>query len=138
MPRYKVRSEGDYVRMGDQIILESVKTPGQFIHVSKKLESLGDDYSAETKVLCSYPEVDLSVLRDAFTVRPHILSAKKSEASFLRVQSDTFIVLSLFFFFFLTILIGRRHDRTLAQRARLVRRSRGQLCRCRRARRVHR
>lgn len=34
MPRYKVRAEGDYIRMNDQIVLESVKTPGQYLHSS--------------------------------------------------------------------------------------------------------
>ena len=35
LPRYKVRSVGDKVRIGDQIQLESVKTEGQFLHCSK-------------------------------------------------------------------------------------------------------
>ena len=35
LPRYKVRSVGDKVRIGDQIQLESVKTEGQFLHQSK-------------------------------------------------------------------------------------------------------
>jgi len=36
MPRFKVRSEGDTVRYGDQIMLESIKSSGQFIHVGAK------------------------------------------------------------------------------------------------------
>ena len=32
MPRYKVRAEGDFVRIADQVVLESVKTAGQFLH----------------------------------------------------------------------------------------------------------
>ena len=35
MPRYKVKSELDMVQVGDQIVLESIKHPEQFLHVSK-------------------------------------------------------------------------------------------------------
>ncbi|CAD5113406.1 DgyrCDS2578 [Dimorphilus gyrociliatus] len=35
MPRYKVKAEGDIVQVEDQIVFESVKTPGQYLHVSK-------------------------------------------------------------------------------------------------------
>ncbi|KAK2140830.1 hypothetical protein LSH36_1236g00007 [Paralvinella palmiformis] len=34
LPRYKVKSEGEFVQVFDQIILESVKSPGQFFHAS--------------------------------------------------------------------------------------------------------
>ncbi|XP_075250138.1 inositol 1,4,5-trisphosphate-gated calcium channel ITPR2-like isoform X3 [Convolutriloba macropyga] len=34
MPRYKVKSEGDIVRYDDQIVLESVKSVGQYLKVS--------------------------------------------------------------------------------------------------------
>ncbi len=33
-PRYKVKSEGDVVQENDQVILESIKSPGQFLHAS--------------------------------------------------------------------------------------------------------
>lgn len=36
MPRYKVRAEGDYVRTNDQVVIESVKTEGQYIHSSNE------------------------------------------------------------------------------------------------------
>lgn len=41
-PRYKVKSEGDMVQEGDQIVLESVKTRGQYLHTSSpyKLDNL--------------------------------------------------------------------------------------------------
>lgn len=109
MPRYKVRSEGDVVRMGDQILLESVKTPGQFIHVGSKLDKLPSDYPAELAVLLKFPEVDLSVLRDPFVVRPHIIDASKENKKWLRVRTEshaarfvwrfylTISILSLFF-----------------------------------------
>jgi inositol 1,4,5-triphosphate receptor type 1 len=35
MPRYKVKAEGDVVQVDDQIVLESLKSTGQFLHVSK-------------------------------------------------------------------------------------------------------
>ena len=35
MPRFKVKAEGDMVQVEDQIVFESVKSPGQFLHVSK-------------------------------------------------------------------------------------------------------
>ncbi|ELT91343.1 hypothetical protein CAPTEDRAFT_201920 [Capitella teleta] len=34
LPRYKVKSEGEFVQIFDQIIFESVKSPGQFFHAS--------------------------------------------------------------------------------------------------------
>ena len=37
MPRYKVRAEGDHVRMVDQVVLESVKTTGQFLHSTQSV-----------------------------------------------------------------------------------------------------
>ncbi|KAI0220817.1 Inositol 1,4,5-trisphosphate receptor type 3 [Lamellibrachia satsuma] len=36
LPRYKVKSEGDLVHVKDQVILESVKSPSQFLHVSNE------------------------------------------------------------------------------------------------------
>ena len=35
MPRYKVKSEGEVVQVHDQIVLESVKSPGQYLHISR-------------------------------------------------------------------------------------------------------
>lgn len=34
LPRYKVKSEGEVVQMLDQIVFESVKSPGQYFHAS--------------------------------------------------------------------------------------------------------
>lgn len=34
LPRYKVKSEGEVVQIGDQIVLESVKCTGQYLHSS--------------------------------------------------------------------------------------------------------
>ena len=47
MPRYKVKAEGDMVQVDDQIVLESVKSPGQFLHVSKAQFSHVSVYKGE-------------------------------------------------------------------------------------------
>ena len=36
-PRFKVKSEGDIVQAGDQVVLESVKSSANFLHVSSKV-----------------------------------------------------------------------------------------------------
>ena len=64
LPRFKVRSEGDAVRVNDQIVLESVATPGQYLHSS--LARL-----PATTVLGGLVEVNLSVTRTAYTLRSH-------------------------------------------------------------------
>ena len=47
MPRYKVKAEGDVVQVDDQIVLESVKSPGQYLHVSQKLMGQQSVYQKE-------------------------------------------------------------------------------------------
>ncbi|KAL5004999.1 hypothetical protein ScPMuIL_018455, partial [Solemya velum] len=61
MPRYKVKAEGDVVQIDDQIVLESVKSPGQYLHVSKLLLGIGSIYNK------SY-ELNLSVQQSGFTL----------------------------------------------------------------------
>lgn len=61
MPRYKVRAEGDIVREGDQISLESIKTPGSFIHASRKTF---DEDCLENGL----HEVNLSVSQSGFSI----------------------------------------------------------------------
>jgi inositol 1,4,5-triphosphate receptor type 1 len=34
LPRYKVKSEGEVVQVLDQVVFESVKSPGQYFHAS--------------------------------------------------------------------------------------------------------
>ena len=34
MPKFKVRAEGDNIRIADHVIIESIKIPGQFLHSS--------------------------------------------------------------------------------------------------------
>ncbi|XP_052783710.1 inositol 1,4,5-trisphosphate receptor type 1-like isoform X3 [Mya arenaria] len=61
MPRYKVKAEGDVVQVDDQIVFESVKSPGQYLHVSKSL--LGGQ-----SVYQKGFELNLSVQQSGFTV----------------------------------------------------------------------
>ncbi|EDV25315.1 uncharacterized protein TRIADDRAFT_55241 [Trichoplax adhaerens] len=69
MPRYKVKSEGDIIHEGDQIVLESVKSAGQYLHCSqRRFGSLGAQED-------SY-EMNLSVRLSGFT----IYSNQKPEA----------------------------------------------------------
>ncbi|XP_076454279.1 inositol 1,4,5-trisphosphate-gated calcium channel ITPR3-like isoform X3 [Babylonia areolata] len=61
MPRYKVKAEGDVVQVDDQIVLESVKSPGQFLHVSQ--QHLGSQ-----SVYGQSFELNLSVRQSGFTL----------------------------------------------------------------------
>ncbi|KAK2186847.1 hypothetical protein NP493_187g03055 [Ridgeia piscesae] len=61
MPRYKVKSEGDQVQVGDQVILESIKSPGQYLHVSKVLFDERSVYSLSH-------ELNLSMGQSGFTI----------------------------------------------------------------------
>ncbi|KAL8600024.1 hypothetical protein ACOMHN_057793 [Nucella lapillus] len=62
MPRYKVKAEGDVVQVNDQIVLESVKSNGQFLHVSQT--HLG----AQLSVYGQSFELNLSVRQSGFTL----------------------------------------------------------------------
>ncbi|KAJ8309658.1 hypothetical protein KUTeg_011523 [Tegillarca granosa] len=61
MPRYKVKSEGDVVQVDDQVVLESIKSPGSFLHVSKGVLGIASVYSK-----CF--ELNISVQQTGFTV----------------------------------------------------------------------
>jgi hypothetical protein len=56
MPRFKVRAEGDPVRIEDQVTLEAMSTPGQFLHSS--LSTLRDRSGVH--------EVNMSVTKSAY------------------------------------------------------------------------
>ncbi|CAH1800283.1 unnamed protein product [Owenia fusiformis] len=60
MPRYKVKAEGDIVQVADQVVLESVKSPGQFLHVSKSQFGVQSVYANEH-------ELNLSVRQSGFS-----------------------------------------------------------------------
>nr|XP_006825393.1 PREDICTED: inositol 1,4,5-trisphosphate receptor type 1-like [Saccoglossus kowalevskii] len=61
MPRYKVKSEGDTVQVDDQIVLESFKSAGQFLHVSKAV--FGQRFVNSNTL-----ELNLSVRQSGFTL----------------------------------------------------------------------
>ncbi|OAF68200.1 hypothetical protein A3Q56_04067 [Intoshia linei] len=61
MPRFKVKSEGDLIHVEDQIILESVKSPGQYLHIS------GTPYDKYFIYPGSY-ELNQSVQKTGFTL----------------------------------------------------------------------
>lgn len=61
MPRYKVKAEGDVVQVDDQVVLESVKSSGSYLHVSKSL--LG-----QVSVYRRSHELNLSVQQSGFTI----------------------------------------------------------------------
>ncbi|XP_023930445.1 inositol 1,4,5-trisphosphate receptor type 3 [Lingula anatina] len=72
MPRYKVKSEGDIVQVEDQIVLESVKTAGQYLSVSRSHFSANHVYSG-----CH--ELNLSVRHSGFTVYRHLKPGPENE-----------------------------------------------------------
>ncbi len=62
MPRYKVRAEGDPVRLNDQVILECSNSAGQYLHTSSsRLGASSTDVGAH--------EINLSVLPTALSVQ---------------------------------------------------------------------
>uniref|UniRef100_A0A1I8GHA8 Inositol 1,4,5-trisphosphate receptor n=1 Tax=Macrostomum lignano TaxID=282301 RepID=A0A1I8GHA8_9PLAT len=62
MPRFKVKGEGDLVQIEDQVVLESVKSPGQFLHVSRH------KFEAHMPVYADSYELNLSVRFSGFTL----------------------------------------------------------------------
>ncbi|XP_033761182.1 inositol 1,4,5-trisphosphate receptor type 3-like isoform X6 [Pecten maximus] len=61
MPRYKVKAEGDVVQVDDQIVMESVKSPSSYLHVSKGTVGINSVYAK-----CH--ELNLSVQQSGFTI----------------------------------------------------------------------
>ncbi|XP_060553969.1 inositol 1,4,5-trisphosphate receptor type 2-like [Ruditapes philippinarum] len=61
MPRYKVKAEGDVVQEGDQIVFESVKSAGHYVHVSKATFGNQSVYQRSH-------ELNLSVQQSGFTI----------------------------------------------------------------------
>ncbi|RUS87050.1 hypothetical protein EGW08_005203, partial [Elysia chlorotica] len=59
LPRYKVKSEGEVVQLYDQIVFESVKSPGHYFHVSESCQI--DHFSRGS-------ELNLGVERSSFTL----------------------------------------------------------------------
>ena len=75
MPRFKVRAEGDLVRMEDQITIESVKTPSRFLNVSA--------IKFKSGVEAGCHEVDLSIRPASFSILPHY-TPNESDLNFLK------------------------------------------------------
>ncbi|GFO23773.1 inositol 1,4,5-trisphosphate receptor type 1 [Plakobranchus ocellatus] len=59
LPRYKVKSEGEVVQLYDQIVFESVKSPGHYFHASESCQI--DHFSRGS-------ELNLGVERSSFTL----------------------------------------------------------------------
>ncbi|XP_046366515.2 inositol 1,4,5-trisphosphate receptor type 3-like isoform X5 [Haliotis rufescens] len=59
LPRYKVKSEGEVVQLYDQIVFESVKSPGHYFHTSDPFQI--DNFSCGS-------ELNLGVERSSFTL----------------------------------------------------------------------
>ena len=69
MPRYKVRSVGDLICVDDEIVLESEKSRGQFIHCSNDpLSAAMSKAAAPLQFLEGNYEVNLSVAMGSFLV----------------------------------------------------------------------
>ncbi|XP_061178320.1 inositol 1,4,5-trisphosphate receptor type 2-like [Saccostrea echinata] len=61
MPRYKVKAEGDVVQVDDQVVLESVKSPDSYLHVSKS-------FLGQLSVYSKSHELNVSVQQSGFTI----------------------------------------------------------------------
>ncbi|PVD21456.1 hypothetical protein C0Q70_19629 [Pomacea canaliculata] len=59
LPRYKVKSEGEVVQLYDQIVFESVKSPGHYFHASEPYQIDHFSFGAE---------LNLGVERSSFTL----------------------------------------------------------------------
>ncbi|KAK0061845.1 inositol 1 4 5-trisphosphate receptor type 2, partial [Biomphalaria pfeifferi] len=59
LPRYKVKSEGEVVQLYDQIVFESVKSPGHYFHASEAYQIDHFSYGSE---------LNLGVERSSFTL----------------------------------------------------------------------
>ena len=74
----QVRAEGDIVRMGDQIVLESVKTVGQHVHAGR-----GGAFPSDALYKGCY-EVNSSVTPSGFEVVPHYAPRGRHKDEFLK------------------------------------------------------
>jgi len=75
MPRYKILSEGESVRLDVEVVFESIKMQGQYLHTGNELPPELDE---------TLYEVDLSVSPSAFFVLLHH-SHKQANASLIQV-----------------------------------------------------
>jgi len=78
MPRYKVLSEGEKVRLNVEVVFESVKMQGQYLHTGNKLpEQMGTDLF----------EVDLSVTPSTFLLVKH-QTYQQAITQYIKVFTD--------------------------------------------------
>jgi len=86
MPRFKVRAEGDLVRMEDQVHFESIKMPSRYLNVSALKFSSGPESGAH--------ELDLALNPSAFSLVSYYVP-NDAEANLLKVRySPCFLILS--------------------------------------------
>jgi len=78
MPRFKVRAEGDLVRMSDQVYFESIKMPARYLNCSTSQK-----FSQGNEKGCY--EVDLSIRGTPFTIHPSY-SPSDLEENFLKAR----------------------------------------------------
>ncbi|XP_065834186.1 inositol 1,4,5-trisphosphate receptor type 3-like isoform X2 [Oscarella lobularis] len=87
LPRYKVRSIGDKVMIGDQVQLESVKSEGQFLHCSRFLyrdkKSIEGPISTEE----GSKELNLSATQSALTIMSHYSPQKDNPSNAVKAGS---------------------------------------------------
>lgn len=62
LPRYKVKSEGEYVQYGDQVVFESFKSPGHYFHASIPWHVYQEFFGAE---------LNLGIAQTGFTIVKH-------------------------------------------------------------------
>eukprot|EP00127_Corallochytrium_limacisporum_P000736 Clim_evm22s25 gene=Clim_evmTU22s25 len=82
MPRYKLRSEGENVRAGDQVVLESVRVPGSYIHTSW---STFEDFSNGL-------EIDLASEAQPFRIAPYFFMTEHQGSALRALQSGSEII----------------------------------------------
>ncbi|KAL4233979.1 hypothetical protein ACF0H5_005634 [Mactra antiquata] len=75
LPQYKVKSEGEVVQIYDQIVFESVKSPGHFIHASQFYQI--DNFTFGS-------ELNLGVERSGFTLIRYQKRPAEDTLSFVR------------------------------------------------------
>jgi inositol 1,4,5-triphosphate receptor type 1 len=71
MPRYKIRSVGDIVKVGDEIVFESIKSESQFLSASTDVLPSAEEPDSAVRSLYPIPnchEVSLSVNQSSFEI----------------------------------------------------------------------
>ncbi|KAH3824458.1 hypothetical protein DPMN_126294 [Dreissena polymorpha] len=75
LPQYKVKSEGEVVQIYDQIVFESIKSPGHFLHASSAFQI--DHFTVGS-------EINLGVERSGFTLIRFRKMATQDSALYVR------------------------------------------------------